>query len=49
MCMVFNNVAVWGCGLASRSKKADVSAYFMYLLLYVFMMVTMCVCCDAIV
>ena len=37
----------FGGGLASRSNKADSSADFMYLLLYVFMMVTMVVCCDA--
>ena len=47
--MVFKNVAVLGGRLASRSKIADSSADFMYLLLYVFMMVTIVVCCDAIV
>ena len=47
--MVFNNVPLLGGRLASRSKKADSSADFMYLLLYVFMMVTMVVRCDAIV
>ena len=47
--MVVKNVAVLGCGFASRSKKDDISAYVMYLLLYVFMMVTMVLCCDAVV
>ena len=47
--MVSKNVADFSGGLASRSKKADSSAYFMYILLYVFMMVTMFLCCDAVV
>ena len=47
--MVFKNVAVFGGRLASRSKNGDSSADFMYVLLYVFMMVTIVVCCDAIV
>ena len=47
--MVFKTVAVLGGRLASRSKKADSMSDFMYLLLYVFMMVTIVVCCDALV
>ena len=32
-----------------QEEKADSRAYFMYLLLYVFMMATMFLCCDAVV
>ena len=45
--MVLKNVTFVGGGLASRRKKADSNAYFMYLLLHVCMMVTMFVSCGA--
>ena len=37
----------FGGRAGQQEEKADSRAYFMYLLLYVFMMVTMFVCCGA--
>ena len=46
-CMVSKNVAFFGGRAGQQEENADSRAYFMYLLLYVFMMVTMFVCCGA--
>ena len=37
----------FGGRAGQQEEKADSRAYFMYLLLYVFMMATMFVCCGA--